>query len=403
MKEYYRVQAEIDLDAIRHNLIETRKHLNDDTLLMAIVKADGYGHGAVPIAWAVDDIADAYGVAIIEEAIELRNAGITKPILVLGYTSEEAFDQVIEYDLTQTVFKYEMAKALSEKAMSLNKTANIHIKLDTGMSRIGFKDTEESVAIIDDISKLKGICITGMFTHFACADMAEKTSAHGQYDRYLTFVSKLKEAGIRIPIKHVANSAAIIDLPDTYMNMVRSGISTYGLYPSEEVMKNRLNLRPALELKSTVVYVKEVEPGTGVGYGSTFVAARRTKVATIPVGYADGYPRALSGRARVLIHGQSAPIIGRICMDQFMVDVTEIDNVIEGDTVTLVGKDGEERITVEELADMAYSFNYEFVCDISKRVPRVYYREGKKIGTVCYHSEYDFTNEVCKASFDANM
>lgn len=393
MKEYYRVQANINLDAICHNLSETRKRLRDGTDLMAIIKADGYGHGAVPIAWAVDSIVDAYGIAVLEEGVELRLAGIKKPILILGYTPSILFDQVIEYDLIQTVFDYDMAKQLSLHAVEKKKQVSIHIKLDTGMSRIGFKDNEESVEIIKKISTLPNIVISGLFTHFACADMIDKNSAKHQFERYQTFSDKLEQVGVNIPTKHAANSAAIIDMPETHLNMVRSGISTYGLYPSEEVEKEKLPLIPAMELVTKVIMVKEVEAGTPIGYGSTFIAAKKTKVGTIPLGYADGYPRALSNRGRVLIHGTSVPIIGRVCMDQFMVDLTGIEDVKEGDRVTLVGKDGNERITVEELADMAYSFNYEFVCDISKRVPRVYFKNGKQIGDMVFHSDLSFQKE----------
>ncbi|MDO5291642.1 MAG: alanine racemase [bacterium] len=387
MMEYYRVQAKIDLDAICHNLRETKKRLVDGVKLMAIIKADGYGHGAVPIAWAADSIVDAFGVAIIEEALELRSANVTKPILILGYTSPLQYEDLINNEITQTVYSYDMAQELSLCAGRLGKEAMVHIKLDTGMSRIGFKDNDDSVRIIKAIEELPNIKITGMFTHFACADMTDKTSANKQFERYLTFAAKLEDVGINIPVKHAANSAAIIDLPSTYLNMVRSGISTYGLYPSEEVNKEDLVIKPALELITRVVYVKEVEIGTGIGYGSTFVADRMTKVATVPVGYADGYPRALSNKGYVLIQGKKVPIIGRVCMDQFMVDVTDLSEVKVGDKVTLIGTDGYETITVEELADLAYTFNYEFVCDISKRVPRVYYKNGKKIGEIRYRGE----------------
>ncbi len=389
MRKYYRVQARVNLDAIYENLERTRLKLDKDTKLMAIIKADGYGHGAVPIAWTIDSIVDAYGVAIIEEAVELRKAGVTKPILVLGHTCVEDYEQLIQYDITQTVYSLEMAERLSQIAVSKNNKARIHIKLDTGMSRIGFKDNDESILKIQQISTLEGIEITGLFTHFACADMTDKVSTINQYKRYQVFAKKLSEVGIQVAVKHVSNSAAIIDLPDTYLNMVRSGISTYGLYPSSEVNKENLSLRPAMELLSKVIHVHEVEPGTGISYGSTYVAKEKISVATIPVGYADGYPRALSNKGYVLIHGKKAPILGRICMDQFMVDVTGIPETKKDDDVILVGIDGDKRITVEELADMAYSFNYEFVCDISKRVPRVYIRNGAIVGELSFQGNLE--------------
>ena len=245
------------------------------------------------------------------------------------------------------------------------------------MTRLGFRDTEESIEEIKEIAALKGVKIEGIFSHFACADEEDKTSAHNQLNRFLKFVNRLEEEGVTLPIKHISNSAAIIDMPEAKLNMVRSGISTYGLYPSEEVNKEQLKLTPALELKSHVSYVKDVEPGVGVSYGSTYITKRRTKIATIPVGYGDGYPRQLSSKGRVLIHGKSAPILGRVCMDQFMVDVTHIDNIKQGDSVTLIGRDGDQFISVEEVGALVNSFNYEIICNIGKRIPRIYSYQNK--------------------------
>ncbi len=376
---YFRVTANIDLDAICSNIINTRKLIKNSTKIMAIIKADGYGHGAVPIAKALDGIVDAFGIAILEEGIELRRAGIKKPLLILGYTPKEQFKELVRYDITPTVFQYSTAEELSKEALKQNKTANIHIKLDTGMSRIGYSDKIESIHEIKKIAMLEGIRIEGLFSHFACADETDKTSSRNQLERYLAFIKQLEALGIEIPVKHISNSAGIIDLPEAQLDMVRSGISTYGLYPSEEVNKDRLELKPAMEIKTHVSYVKDVDTGVGVSYGSTYVTAKQTKIATIPVGYGDGYPRILSSKGRILIHGKSAPIIGRICMDQFMVDVTDIENVKQGDTVTLIGKDGNEFISVEEIADMAYSFNYELICNVGKRIPRIYYDKGRII------------------------
>lgn len=385
MKEYYRVQANIDLDAICSNLKETRKIINQDTKIMAIVKADAYGHGMIPVVKALDAMGiDAYGIAILEEGIELRKAGIKKPLLILGFTPSPMYPDLVEYDITQTVFKYDMAKEISDVAMSMNKIANIHIKLDTGMSRIGFQIDEESLNIILDIAKLPGIKISGIFTHFACADEKDKTSAHKQLSEFNDFIKKLEDSGLYIPMKHISNSAAIMDLPEANMDMVRSGIATYGLYPSEEVQKGRLALKPALELKTNVVFIKDVPAGVGVGYNSTYITTKKTTIATIPVGYGDGYPRQLSSKGRVLINGQYAPIIGRICMDQFMVDITGLKDIKEGDVVTLVGRDGDEFISVEEVAALSGSFNYEFICNIGKRIPRVYYKGGKVVETKDY-------------------
>lgn len=382
--EYYRVHADVNLDAIYRNIQETRKRIKPDTKLMVIIKADGYGHGAVPVAKVLDQIVDAFGIAIIEEGIELRDCGITKPLLILGVTPVPLYSKLVEYDIMPAVFSYESALALSEEAKKQNKTAKIHIALDTGMSRIGFPANEESIQTIQKINQLDGVEIDGCFSHFATADEADKTFTLQQINRFQAFVEKLEERGVHIPIKHLCNSAGIMEVPSAHFDMVRSGISTYGLYPSEDVDKKRLPLCPAMEIKSYVTYVKTLEAGTGISYGQTYVTEKTTRVATIPVGYADGYPRALSNQGYVLIRGKKAPILGRICMDQFMVDVTEIPGVIEGDIVTIVGRDEEESISVEELAFMSQSFNYEFVCDIGKRVPRVYYYRGEKIGT------YDF-------------
>ena len=385
MNQYYRVYAAIDLDAVCHNISEIKKLVGPDTKIMPVIKADGYGHGAVPVAKALNKIGvDGFAVAIIEEGIALRKQGITKPILILGYTSEYQYASLIQHEIEQTVFSYEMAEAISKFAVTMKKEARIHIKVDTGMNRIGFKPTEESVGQVQRIQKLPNIKIQGIFTHFACADEEDKTSARYQKELFDQFVSKIEEKGIEIPVKHVSNSAAIMDLRECRMDMVRSGIITYGLYPSEEVDKSAIDLKPALSLISPVIHVKEVGPGEGVSYGSTFVTDRKTRIATIPVGYADGYPRALSSRGRVIIRGQYAPIIGRICMDQFMVDVTDIEGVSVMDRVTLVGTEGDKNISVEEAADLAGSFNYEFVCGIGKRVPRVYFQDGKAKEAVDY-------------------
>lgn len=386
MNEYYRIEARVNLDAICNNIDEVRRNINADTKIMAVIKADGYGHGAVALATALKDEVDAYGIAIIEEGIELRRAGFEKPILVLGFTPHQLYDELLKYDIIQTVFQYDMAKRLSDTAVSLGKQAKIHLKVDTGMTRIGFKDTDESIQIIKEISKLPNITIDGIYTHFASADEEDKTSARKQLSRFLIFADKLEKEGIHIPVKHVSNSASIIDLPESNLDMVRSGIITYGMYPSDKVNKKRLMLQPALTLISNVVYVKSVEAGTGISYNSTYITEQDSVIATIPVGYGDGYPRQLSSKGRVLIHGKSAPIVGRVCMDQFMVDVTDIPDVKEGDKVTLIGQDGDESISIEEVANLAGSFNYELVCDIGKRVPRVYYKEGKKVGTADYYN-----------------
>ena len=388
MKEYYRVYADIDLAAIYENVKNAKALLKKDTKMMAIVKADGYGHGAVEVARQIDELVDAYGVAILEEGIELRKAGFTKPILILGYTPKPLYPAMIRYDIATAVFTMEMAKEISDTAVAMHKNANIHIKLDTGMSRIGFAITKESKEIIEQIAKLPGIEIKGCFSHFARMDEKDKTKANEQFAKFTKMVNALEKDGVDLGIRHISNSAGIMEAPEVQMDMVRNGICLYGLYPSEEVQKERLPLKPAMELKAYVSYVKTLEPGVEIGYGGTYTTTKKTRVATIPVGYADGYSRCLSGKGSVLIHGKKAPILGRVCMDQFMVDVTDIDNVCVGDRVTLFGKDGDSCITIEEISAMAHSFNYEFVCDIGKRIPRVYYRHGKVIETKDYYPDY---------------
>lgn len=376
MQSYKRVYAEISLDAIKHNMAEIKEHVGNDTKVMAIIKADGYGHGAVAVAKAIDAMADYYGVAILEEAIELRKNGIDKPLLILGYTSPRQYADLVLHNVTQTIFDFETAKKLSETACSLNMTANIHIAIDTGMNRIGFKAEKESLDTIKQIYSLPNIFIEGIFTHFATADEKDKTFANEQYKRFKSFADYLEENGVTIPIKHICNSAGIIDF-DYKLDMVRAGIILYGLYPSEDVDKNAIVLKPAMKLKTHVIFVKEVEAGHGISYGLTYVTDRKTRIATLPVGYADGYPRALSSKGHVIINGQYAPILGRVCMDQMMVDITGIDGVKIENDVTLLGSEGDCVITAEELGNMSESFNYEFICGVGKRVPRIFVLEGK--------------------------
>lgn len=367
-----RAYAEIDLKAIGHNINEVRKNVGKNVMICAVIKADAYGHGAVAVGRYLENAVEYFAVATVEEAIELREAGIKLPILILSYTSPRQYDDVVKYDITQTIYSYETAKLLDETAKMLDKTVKVHVAIDTGMTRIGFVMTEESIDNIEKISKLDNIKLEGMFTHFSCADMYDKTYSQKQMDRYDWVCEQLDKRGVQIPIKHMCNSAGIMEFDSHRFQMVRSGIITYGLYPSEEVNKSALNLIPAMSFKSHVINVKNVEAGHGVSYGATYVTKSPTKIATVSVGYADGYPRTLSNKGRVLIHGQFAPVIGRVCMDQIMVDVTEIDNVKIEDTVTIVGRDGDNEIPVEEPANAAGSFNYEFVCGLTKRVTRVY-------------------------------
>ena len=376
MKKYSRVFAKIDLGAVRNNFLAMKEKLRDGTKIIAVVKADGYGHGAVPIARMAEpwDFIWGFAAATVEEAVELRLAGIKKPILILGCVFEEDYEKLTAYGIRPTVFQLSAARELSKTAVRTGTSLPVHLAVDTGMSRIGFADTEESVKEIEEMAKLPGLVLEGIFTHFARADEKDKSDAVSQLNRYLRFICLLQEAGISIPLRHCSNSAGILEMPEANMDAVRAGISMYGIYPSDEMDRNRIRLEPAMELKSHIVYIKEVPAGVPVSYGGTFVTDRPTRIATIPVGYADGYPRSLSSRGCVLIRGKRAPILGRICMDQFMADVTDIP-AEELDEVTLMGRDGEEFLSVDELGALSGRFPYEFVCDVSKRVPRIYVNE----------------------------
>ena len=386
MKHYMRVCAEINLDAVAYNFKSMRENLAPGTKMIAVVKADGYGHGAVPIARMAEEYGDIWGfaAATIEEAVLLRREGIQKPILILGFLFPDAYEEAVQYDIRPTVFKLSMARQLSEEAVRQGKTVHMHIKVDTGMSRIGFKDHEESADLIKTISGLPGVEIEGLFTHFARADEKDKTNARGQLSRYLDFYRMLKEREVEVKMCHCSNSAGIFDIRDANLDAVRAGISIYGMYPSENVNKFAVPIVPALTLRSHVVYIKDVEPGTAVSYGGTFVAERAMRIATVPVGYGDGYPRSLSNKGWVLIRGQKAPIVGRICMDQFMVDVSGILQAREGVMVTLIGSDGGREITMEDMGELSGRFNYELACDFGKRIPRRFWKNGKVVASQDY-------------------
>ena len=380
MEKNNRVKAVISLDAVEQNFREMRKNIAEDTKMIAVVKADAYGHGAVPIAHLIEDYDYIWGfaAATAEEAVHLRQAGITKPILILGIVFDEYFPELVQYDIRPAVCEYDEAKKLSDEAVLQNKTVHIHIALDTGMTRIGYADIPESVEEIKKIAELPNLEIEEMFTHFARADEYDRSPAMVQLERYQDFSKRVEEAGVDIPLHHCSNSAGIIRVPEANLSIVRAGITIYGIYPSSEVERDIVKLAPVMELKSHITYVKDVPAGAAISYGGTYVADKKRRVATIPVGYADGYPRQLSNKGWVLIHGKKAPILGRVCMDQFMADVTEIDNVKKGDEVTLLGRDGDEFISIEEMGDLCGRFSYEFACDISPRVPRVYIKDGKE-------------------------
>jgi alanine racemase len=378
------VYADIDLDIIASNVDALMALTPKGTGAVAVVKADGYGHGDVAVAKAVYEKVRMYAVATLDEAVNLRENGIDKPILILGFVNVDEYETLVKNQVTATVFDYETAEQLSETAGKLGLKALCHIKIDTGMRRIGLEPDESGIEVVKRISRLSNLDMQGIFTHFATSDEADKTKAERQLDRFEKFVGKLSEEGITFKYVHCANSAAVIDMPQTYKDMVRLGIAMYGMYPSNEVDKSRVVLKPALKLMSHVTYVKEVPAGQEVSYGGTFVTGRTTTIATVSVGYGDGYPRSLSSKGYVLINGKKAPIIGRVCMDQMMVDVTDIQGVGRDSLVTLIGRDGDEEITVEEIAALANTFNYEFVCNLNKRIPRNYYKSGRLLGSHDY-------------------
>lgn len=395
-EDYQRIYAEVDLDAVTSNLEHMKANIAPETTIMAVIKTDGYGHGAIPIAKELEGIEylSGFAVATAEEAFILRQVGIQKPILILGYTFPYSYERLIREEIRITVFRPDTLKALSETVGALRekgvrKKAKVHIKVDTGMSRIGIRANEEGISFVKEAFETEGIEIEGIFTHFARADENDKSFAENQLGEFEEFIKKIKlETGKEIPIRHCSNSAGIIEIPRANMDMVRAGIILYGLWPSKQVSQDIVTLTPALTLYSQIVYVKEIEAGTPVSYGGTFTAPTQMRIATIPAGYGDGYPRGLSGKGYVLVRGRKAPILGRVCMDQFMVDVTDVPEAAQGDRVTLIGRDGQETITAEMLGELSGRFNYELVCNLGKRIPRVYTKGGKILCTRDYYQDF---------------
>lgn len=384
LESYARGYVTVNLDAIVSNMRHMKANLAEQTKVMGVIKTDGYGHGAVPIARQLEnlDFVFGYAVATPEEAGLLRGAGIKKPILILGYTFPYCYEKLVEEQIRPAVFRYDALSALGETAARMGKTLPVHIKVDTGMNRIGIRPDETGLAFVQKALETPGITVEGIFTHFARADETDKTAAKQQLVKFQNFCKEIQEKlGVRIPIQHCSNSAGIVEMRDANMDMVRAGITLYGLWPSDEVRQDIVELTPALSWYTHISYIKEVEPGNAVSYGGTYTVEKTMRIATIPVGYGDGYPRGLSNKGYVLINGKGAPILGRVCMDQFMVDVTQIPEAKEGALVTLIGRDGEEQITMEELGDLSGRFNYELACDIGKRIPRVYLEKGKIVET----------------------
>ncbi|MCX7714338.1 MAG: alanine racemase [Clostridia bacterium] len=380
-----RAWAEINLDAIAYNIRQIRKITSLNSKIMAVVKADAYGHGFLEVTKTLlNNGADCLGVAMLDEAVQLRKCGIDVPILILGSTEAEDADELVEFDVMPTVFTYDFAKALSRSAQKKNKTAKIHIKIDTGMSRIGYVAGENDEAVISEIleiSRLENVNIDGIFSHFACSDEKDRSYTDMQFKTFMSICSELERRGLYIPIKHICNSAGVMMYPEMHLDMVRPGIILYGLYPSDEVDKSRLDLIPAMSLKARITLVKEVGKNRGVSYGKTYITDKQTKIATVPIGYADGYLRLLAKKAKMLVNGECVNVIGRICMDQCMIDVTNVNTIDIGDEATVFGAD---TITADSVAAWLDTINYEVVCMIGKRIPRVYIMDGKVVKKLNY-------------------
>ena len=385
------VWVEINLDNLAHNMREIRRLTDKKALVTAVIKADGYGHGAKYITdTLLKNGANRFAVAVLDEALELREFGVKEPILILGYTQPDRAKEIVENEIEQAVYSYELSKAISEEAVRQNKTAKIHIKIDTGMGRIGLRPNEDAVSLIKEISKLPNIAIEGIFTHFAIADETDKDYTYGQFEKFKWIFNRLEEEGVKINVRHCGNSAVIIDLPEMHLDMVRAGIILYGLAPSFDVKLDKINLKQVMSLKARITHVKEIDKDESVSYGRKFIATKKSKIASLPLGYADGYTRMLTGKAEALIKGTKVPVVGRICMDQCMIDVTGIDDVNVGDEVVLFGEQNGAFISIDEVADKLGTINYEIVCMIAKRIPRVYIKDGKILNTINYIHPYKY-------------
>ncbi len=383
---FNRAWAEVNLDNIAHNVKEIRRITNKNTEIMGVVKADAYGHGVMEVTnTLLNNGVTRLAVSMLDEAIQLRKSGIKVPILILSYTDPRRADEIVNYDVTQTVFSHDLAQALSDASLRNKKNVKIHIKIDTGMTRVGFMPGYSAVKNVTEIGKLPGLIIEGLFTHFASADETDRSYTNMQFERFMSICSELNRIGLYIPVKHAANSAGIIEYPEMHLDMVRPGIILYGLYPSNEVNRDKIDLKPAMSLKANVILVKDVEINTCISYGRIFTTKRESKIATIPIGYADGYSRLLNGKARVLINGEFAPVVGKICMDQCMVDVTDMKNPVHvGDEVVLFGKQSNCEMSVDELAASIGTINYEITCIVGKRIPRVYLQGGQVSNVLNY-------------------
>ncbi len=392
LEEFSRGYAVINLDAIEGNMRSMHEHLAPGTKMLGVVKTNGYGHGAVAIARVLEelDYCFGYAVASAEEAMQLREAGFKKKILILGYTFPYSFDMLVKNDISPAVFRKDSLDGLCKAAKDNDKKLKVHVKVDTGMGRIGISPDDTGLEFVKEVLSRPELELEGIFTHFAKADETDKTSVNKQIKIFKEFTDRIeRELGYRVPIRHCSNSAGILELPDANMDMVRAGITMYGLMPSDEVNLGSIELTAAMSLRSHISYIKTVHAGQSVSYGGLFTAKEDTKVATVPLGYGDGFPRMLTGKGNVLIGGKRCPIIGRICMDQFMVDVTALPDVKEGDEVVLMGRMGDECISAEEIGELSGRFNYELVCLITDRLPRVYFKNGKIYKSKVYQLSLD--------------
>lgn len=383
---YKRIYALIHLDAVRENVERMKANVPEGTKLIGVVKTDAYGHGCVPVAKAIDEYVWGYCVATCEEGEILREHHIGKPVIILGNVSSEQYAEVVKFNLSAAMFEYDRAKKMSDVALKQGKKAKIHLVVDTGMTRIGFRPDESGLEEAKKIAALPGIEIEGMFTHFAKADEVDPSYTQLQFSRYIRMDEMLEQNGIHIPIKHCANSAATMVFPEYALDACRMGISMYGLYPSDE-MSHDMPLSPVMEIKSRIMFIKDVEPGVTISYGGTYKTEKKLRVATVGAGYGDGYPRGNSNKGEVIIRGKRCRILGRVCMDQFMVDVTDVPDVQEEDEVTLVGRDGDEFIGMEEMASVSGGFHYEIPCVLGKRVPKVFLDGKKVVGTKDYNRD----------------
>ncbi len=383
---FNRAWSEVNLDNIAHNVKEIRRITDKKAEIMGVVKADAYGHGVMEVARTlIENGVTRLAVSMLDEAIQLRKNGIGVPILILSYTDPRRAEEIILNDVTQTVFSHDLAEALSEAAVRLDKNVKIHIKIDSGMTRVGFMPGYSAVKNVIKISKLPKIIIEGLFTHFASADENDRSYTYMQFEKFMSIVSELNRIGIYIPVKHVCNSAGVIEFPEMHLNMVRPGIALYGMYPSDEVHKDRINLRPAMTLKANIILVKDVETDTCISYGRIFKTQRQSRIATLPIGYADGYTRLLTNKGKVLVNGQQVPIVGKICMDQCMIDVTDVQGEVNvGDEAVLFGSQNGSEIRIEDLAAKVGTINYEIACIIGKRIPRAYWKDGQLYNVLNY-------------------